>query len=173
MMFTSFLKDQKGMAAVEFGLILPVLAILLIGSVTAFDTYKSDRATSITANTIVDLVSRQPEMNDTIRDNLFAAGQGLIAPYGSASSLGISISSISFNGTDLVVDWSEANANGNILTDGGIASLDLPNIPENESVIFVRVENNYAPIFGSGLEFSRETSRRPRFVPIIAYDTAP
>ena len=171
--FIQFLRDRRGVAAVEAAFVIPVLVILLFGSVGAFDLFRADRSISHSANTVVDLASRMEVMNDQNRDALFATGQALLGKFSSNSDYAISLASILNDGTQLTVVWSEANANGAEIVDGELASLDLPDIPENESVIFVRVENNYAPIFGSGLDFDRESSRRPRFVAQIAYDTGP
>lgn len=169
--YRNFLRHQGGMAAVEFGFILPVLLAILVGSVSIFDLFKADRSTSNAANTIVDLTARQPVMNDATRDTLFAAGRGLLGKYGNDASYSVTIASIIQVPADgLRVAWSESNANGSDITDATIASLNLPLIPDNESVIFVRVESNYAPAFGTGIDFSRETVRRPRFVAAIAYE---
>ncbi|MEO0613412.1 MAG: hypothetical protein AAFY83_08870, partial [Pseudomonadota bacterium] len=70
----------------------------------------------------------------------------------------------------LEVAWSESTGSGSTITDADISSLDLPTIPNNESIIYIRLSSNYAPMFGSGLTFEREAVRRPRYVAAIAYD---
>lgn len=170
--YRAFLQHQGGMAAVEFGFILPVLLVILVGSVSVFDLFKADRSTSSAANTVVDLTARQPVMNDTIRDTLFAAGRGLLGKYGNDASYAVTIASIEqVPGVGLRVAWSESNAIGADITDAAIPSLDLPTVPDNESVIYVSVRSRYAPAFGTVMNFSRETVRRPRFVAAIAYET--
>ena len=170
----SFLKETHGMAAVEFGFILPLLLAMLVGSVGVFDLYRADRSVSMAANMVVDLTARQSVMDDAVRDSLFAAGRGLLGKFGSDATYSITIASIFRDPADgLEVAWSRSNSNGTDITDADIASLDLPTIPDNESVIFVRVNSNYAPAFGTGIDFSRQTVRRPRFVNAIAYDTGP
>lgn len=170
-MLTKLKKNQHGVAAVEFALILPALVALLFGSVGTFDFFRADRAVSHAANTVVDLVARQETMDDATRDSVFATGRALLAGYATDATYAISIASIALDADDnLIVEWSEANANSSPITDGELSGLSLPDIPMSESIIFVRLENNYAPIFGTGLEFNRETVRRPRFVAKIAYD---
>ena len=164
-----FIEDRSGLAAVEFGLIMPVLIALLLGSVTVFDFYRADRAISRATNAVVDLAARQTVFDDPTRDAMFASVQGLLGVYATGGSYSVSINSIANIGGTLEVSWSEVTGGASVLTDADLPSLDLPSIPENESVIFLQVNNNYAPIFGEGIDFSREATRRPRFVATIAY----
>lgn len=168
--FGAYSRHRGGMAALEFAFILPLLLILLLGAVGTFDLYKADRATSLAANTVIDLTARQAVMDDTIRDTLFAAGQGLVGRYASGSGFAITIASIIQDPVDgLKVVWSESNGSGSDITDTDISSLDLPAIPNNESIVYIRLSTDYAPMFGSGLTFEREAVRRPRYVASIAY----
>ncbi|MEO0319376.1 MAG: hypothetical protein AAF199_00590 [Pseudomonadota bacterium] len=168
---SAFCRHRGGMAALEFAFILPLLLILLLGAVGTFDLYKADRAASVAANTVIDLTARQAVMNDTIRDTLFAAGQGLVGRYNSGSGISMTLASIVQDPDDgLEVAWSESTGSGSTITDADISSLDLPTIPNNESIIYIRLSSNYAPMFGSGLTFEREAVRRPRYVAAIAYD---
>ncbi len=174
MTFFSFLRDNRGVAALEFALVLPLLLALLLGGAGGFDLYRADRVTSNAANTVVDLAARQSSMDDLVRDALFATGRGLLGRYAGRNTFGVSITSINADSDGrLSVGWSEANANGSVLTDGNIASLELPEIPPNESVIFIRLENEYSPIFKSGITFNRDYVQRPRFVAQIVYDEMP
>lgn len=173
-MFRKFVESNKGLAAVEFALVLPVLLILLIGSVGAFDLFRADRSVSYAANSIVDLTARQIIVTESTVDTLFATGRALIGRYETPGSVSISVASIiSDAGNNLSVDWSRAEGGAALIADGDIQSLDLPNIPPNESVVFIRVENEYTPLFKTNFTFSRDAVRRPRFVAQIAFDSGP
>ncbi len=53
-----FSRDTRGVAAVEFALILPLLLLLYIGSVEATLLYTTDRGVATIASTVADLVAR-------------------------------------------------------------------------------------------------------------------
>lgn len=174
MRFPKFIRDffsnNRGVAAIEFALAGPVLILAMTGTVTAFDLYRADRAISHTTNTVVDLVSRQAFLDDTQRDRIFLATRTLIGRFGDDASFVVSATSVVNDDGILSVDWSEASDTSSIIEDQDLAALDLPTIPDGESVIFVRVSNTYSPVFDTSFQFSREAARRPRFVPRIAYD---
>lgn len=166
----NFVRDKDGVAAVEFGLILPILVALLLGSVAAFTAFKTYRATSHSANITVDLLSRQAVLDDATRDTLFAAARALVAGFSDDDQFGVTIASIVNTPGGLEVGWSEADGTGTVITDANLALIDLPVIPESESVVFIRITNGFTPAIGGSLNFTRESLRRPRFVASIAYD---
>lgn len=49
-MFEAFVRDQKGATAVEYGLIAALIAVAIIGGVTAVGTSLSTTFTNVSAN---------------------------------------------------------------------------------------------------------------------------
>ena len=49
-MFSRFLKDQSGATAIEYGLIAGLIAVVIIGSVSAIGTQLSAKFTAISGN---------------------------------------------------------------------------------------------------------------------------
>ncbi len=49
-MFEAFVRDQKGATAIEYGLIAALIAVAIIGGVTAVGTSLSGTFTSVSSN---------------------------------------------------------------------------------------------------------------------------
>lgn len=166
-----FLSHTSGIAAIEFAVAGPVLILALIGSVSAFDLYRADRAVSHASNTVVDLVARQSFMDDQRRDTVYATTEAILGRYGDANSFTVVMASVVNESGDLSIDWTEANTPGIELEDSDIPNLGLPEIPNGESLIFIEIRNEYPAVFSQmSTTLNRDVRRRPRFVSKIAYD---
>lgn len=166
---------QRGIAMVEFAYVMPIIVLIYMGSITAFDAIRADRQVGFTADSIADLISRETTINDEFRDNLFQAATTLMGRFASAGTLGVTMTAIGNDDGDLTVLWSEANANAPVLADDDLETLtQLPTIPENESIILIRVATQYAPLLidkaSPPIDFSETVIARPRFVPQIVYE---
>ena len=82
--------DKKGVAAVEFALISPILLMLLIGTLELGTAYTIDRRVSLIASSVADLVSRDaklgnPTLNARDRAEMYLMSdkiaRALITPY--------------------------------------------------------------------------------------------
>lgn len=104
--------DTRGVAVVEFALILPLLLLLFVGSIEASTLITVDRRVNTIAGSIGDLVARWdvtsngPISSSTLTD-YFQAAQGIMFPY-STSALRQVVSLIEVNKTtgETKVLWS-------------------------------------------------------------------
>ncbi|MGO4672230.1 TadE/TadG family type IV pilus assembly protein [Bosea sp. 2YAB26] len=72
--------DGKGVAAVEFALIWPVMILLYYGIVEVGRATMADRRVTQLNRALVDLASQSPAISDGERDMIFLIGQMILAP---------------------------------------------------------------------------------------------
>ena len=89
-------RDCRGVSAVEFALLLPVMLTLYLGSVEASQGIATDRKVELTAHALADLSSQYTAINNADMSNILNAGSAIIAPY-SAANLKEVVSEISIN----------------------------------------------------------------------------
>src|SRR6218665_735715 len=107
--------DERGVAAVEFALVLPLLLGLYLGSVEVSRLYTADQKVAILASSVADLVARQKDtIGATTLDDYFAAAAPVMQPLNTAG-LGqvVSLVQIEADGK-AVVKWSVASGSGSV-----------------------------------------------------------
>ena len=178
--YLAFWQNTKGIAAVEFALILPLLMLLVFGSYGVFvilqEGNKIDRASAIVA----DLVSRtEREMTQAEIDKLINVSKALTGPLADDRSYEIILSSVfnefdSAGNTDYIINWSKSNKPGKELEIADLDKLTLPRIAEGDSLIIVTTKVDYKPAFLEGivndLTFDGLSVRRPRFVQLVPFE---
>jgi Flp pilus assembly protein TadG len=162
--------DQRGVAAIEFAIVAPVLVVLLLSVVTYFTAARDDHQAKRAAFTVSDLITRQTSVDTAF---LALARQILIhtSPT-SASEPALRVTSVSRPVDAMTVDWSYATPPFAAMTSVAVPAARLPAIAVGESLIVVETDAAYAPAFPiAGLVLPRLqnlTSARPRLVGRIA-----
>lgn len=166
-------RDQRGVAAVEFALILPVLIMLYFGTIETASLFTADRRVANVAGTIGDLVSRAKKTitEDEINDYFQAASAIMLPlPTGPLRQT-VSLIAIDSEGAATVV-WSRPFNGGIERADGS----DYP-LPADETINVVGREEgllvaseviySYRPLFGivypNALSLRHEEFFLPRF----------
>jgi Flp pilus assembly protein TadG len=175
-----FVKNEnKGVAALEFALIAPVMITLYIGSVEFYRAFSADRRVTDLASAAADLVAQSADMTSDKMNNIFDAASTYLKPFG-IDKLKITITSICHakDASDNEmgkVDWS-ANFNQGA---GGVHSYNhgdniaLPKDSggnpvltiQGQSLIFAEVEYEYTSPLGkyvNHLTLSDKYYLRPR-----------
>ena len=100
--------NNSGVAAIEFAMIIPVMAVLLVGTNEFSAGVAIDRKVTIMARTLSDLTSQNTSVTDTQLNNFFAASTAIMTPYASTPVQG-TISELYINPTTLKarVQWSK------------------------------------------------------------------
>jgi Flp pilus assembly protein TadG len=75
--------DCRGLAAVEFAMIIPVMAALFLGTNEFSAGVAVDRKVTLMARTLSDLVSQNTSVTDTQFTNFFNASKAIMTPYDS------------------------------------------------------------------------------------------
>ncbi len=103
-----FLRDVRGVSAVEFALLAPMMITLYLGGVEVSQAINIDRKVSMTARTLADLVTRVTAVTTADVNNILDAGTAVAAPY-PASKLKVKISSLHIDNNNVVkVQWGRA-----------------------------------------------------------------
>lgn len=74
-----FARENRGLAALEFALIVPVMLFSLLGAVEITNGMLVNRKVTQTASTLADLVSQDIDITTAERNTIFAAAEGLLA----------------------------------------------------------------------------------------------
>jgi len=78
-----FLRDKRGVAALEFALIVPLMLTMYLGTIEISTAIAVNRKVSRVASTIADLVTQQDEVNKDKLDNILEIGEAVLFPYDS------------------------------------------------------------------------------------------
>ncbi|MEM7768776.1 MAG: TadE/TadG family type IV pilus assembly protein [Pseudomonadota bacterium] len=144
-----FSRNQRGVSAIEFALIAPIMALFYAGSVELASTLLADRKVTSAAATMGDLVARLPAANNCEIDNVFDATGLIFEPYSSAG-VRLRISSIKPNAgtpTQMDVVWSYANGDWTALTPGDTVTLPAGIMSADGSILMAEIEYTYSPPF--------------------------
>lgn len=161
-----FVRDRRGLAALEFALIAPMMVLVLFGSVELTEVLACNRRAENTAASVADVVSRDTVITNQEMDDLWAAASALMYPN-SATPLQVRVSSVQItNPTTSTVLWSDGH-NGYAPRGAG-SKMTLPAgmmIP-GTSVIVSETSYRYTPPIGVFLKLAIDLKhteyRRPR-----------
>ncbi|MGE3644887.1 MAG: TadE/TadG family type IV pilus assembly protein [Beijerinckiaceae bacterium] len=164
--------DTRGVAAVEFALILPVMLLLYIGTAELTSGLMANRKMTLVARAVSDLVAQEGDdtgVSAPTLTNVFNAASGIMSPY-STTNLKISVSSIKFvpnaAGTSYtaMTVWSVGNVSGATLRPCGnnaltkvantaaASSTTMPSgLYTSGTIIVADVKYTFSPNFGGGL----------------------
>jgi Flp pilus assembly pilin Flp len=148
-------RDTRGVAAVEFGFIVPIMFFLFVGTIEFSQALTVDRRLTLAASSTADLIARAPNSGLTPEqvDRDLKIVEQLIAPY-EIQRLYVKVMSIIAAGTPgnpsvliYTVDWSRDNNAGTPHPRGE----QYQEIPEGllvagESVIVSEATYNYTPL---------------------------
>src|SRR5713226_4841271 len=102
-----FAQDKRGVAAVEFAMLLPLMITLYLGSVEVSQGIGIDRKVTLTTRTVADLASQVSSINNADMTNMLTASAAVIAPY-DASKLKVTVSAVTIDANGVAkVAWSD------------------------------------------------------------------
>ncbi len=161
-------RDEAGSSLVEFALLMPVLLLLLLGSVTLFDVFRTWQSVEKATFTVGDMMSRQMVMSQAQLDSMIVLMRQIVP---AADQGGLRVSSISRSGERLIVNWSRSV--GKNVPNTPLPADILPEIADGDSVLLTESfvpHTTLADIAGLGaFTFNARAANRPRFVPAIAF----
>jgi Flp pilus assembly protein TadG len=101
-----FCQDCRGLAALEFALIAPVMVLIFFGVVEGSDALSASRKVSLSANTLADLVAQETRVGTNDLDDLFIGMEDIISSRDIAVTFTV-VSLVYNTATSKVeVDWS-------------------------------------------------------------------
>lgn len=142
--------DRRGVSAVEFALLAPLMIALYFGSVGISDGVNIDRKVSLTAAALANLTAQVSTIAPADMTNIFNASTAIISPY-SATNLKMTISCLNIDANKVVsVKWS-ATKNGTKRTNFAFDSSNAALNVANSQLIFAEVTYDYVPVVGTSV----------------------
>jgi Flp pilus assembly protein TadG len=143
--FRRLARDKRGVSAVEFALLAPVMIGLYLGCVEISAGVGADRKVSLTAAALANLSSQVTTISSTDMGNILDASTAIIAPY-SASNLKMSVSCLNIDSTGkATVKWS-VTRNGSAKS--GVLTIPAALAVPNSQLIYSEVSYAYTPTIG-------------------------
>jgi len=144
---TRFSKEQRGLAAIEFAMLLPMMITLYVGSVELSTGTAIHRKVTIAAHTIADLSSQFTTIADSDMTNILNAATDIIYPYPSANLQAV-VSELSINAQgQATVVWSDT-LNGTARLVGSTVTIPSNLAVPNTSLLLGETAYNYTPSYG-------------------------
>lgn len=142
-----FRRDQTGVSAVEFAMLLPLMIALYLGTVEISTGVAIDRKVTLTAGAVANLTAQSTTLATADMTNIFNASTAIISPY-SANGLKITVSCISINSAGKsTVSWS-ATLNGTARATGSAITIPSALAVPSSQLIFSEVSYPYTPTIG-------------------------
>jgi Flp pilus assembly protein TadG len=160
-----FHNDKRGVSAVEFAMLLPLMITLYIGGVEVSSAIAVDRKVTLVARTLGDLVAQSTSVNANDMTNILNAASSVVQPY-SSSLIKVTVSRVDVdaNGAAKVV-WSKTK-NGTVRAPNSAVTLPNALNTANTSLIWAESEYGYTPTMGyvitGTLQLRDQIYMRPR-----------
>lgn len=138
-------RDNRGVSAVEFALLAPVMIGLYFGCAEIADGVGADRKVSLISAALANLTAQVTTISATDMTNIFDASSAIIAPYAS-SKLKLTVTCIKIDANKVAsVKWSA--------TRGGTANSGSATVPSallvaNSTLILSEASFAYTPTVG-------------------------
>ncbi|SDH69179.1 TadE/TadG family type IV pilus assembly protein [Roseospirillum parvum] len=160
--------DRRGMAAVEFAMIVPIMVVLFAGVVEITNFVMLDKKMIAATQSAADLVAQADELTSAELSDILTAARLVMAPF-PGDNVALGVASVRFDDDgDAYEDWSDGINGGDVPAS---ASLAAGMGAANESVIIARMTYAYTPIFGqlimSPTQLEEFSYTRPRTAAFI------
>jgi len=160
-----FTGDCRGVSAVEFAMLLPMMMTLYLGSVETSQGIATNRKVTITAHALADLATQYTDISNASMSNILSAASAIMAPY-PVGSLQAVVSELSINAQGLAsVAWSDT-LNGTARPVGQTVNIPASLAVPNSYLVLSEASYNYKPTYGyvmtGTLTLHDQTYMRPR-----------
>lgn len=158
-------RDQRGVSAVEFAMLLPLMVTLYLGAVEVSQAVSINRKVTLTARTVADLASQASSINNTDMTNLLNASAAVVSPF-PVGQLKVTVSAVTIDPNGVArVTWSDTR-NGTARGVGSTVTVPAALNVANSQLIWGEVSYDYVPTIGyvitGALNLQDQIYMRPR-----------
>ena len=170
-MLNRFRKDKRGVAAVEFALVAPVLILLYTGLAELTLAMMAERQAAHSASVVGDLVAQSVSMNAAQMGDIFNVGNAIMKPF-PAATLNFRVTSVKAdaNGVPKVV-WSQGHGLGALAAGATVSGFPVNLLAAGESVIEADVAYTYTSqimqVLPAPITYSDSFYLKPRRTPEV------
>jgi len=173
--FARLRDDERGVSAVEFAMLLPLMITLYLGAVEISQGVGIDRKVTLTTRTVADLASQVSSISDSDMTNLLAASASVIVPY-DTTKLKVTVSRVDIDANNNAkIVWSDT-LGGTARSAGSTVTLPSALNVAHTSLIWSEVSYSYKPTIGyvvtGTLNLSDQLYMRPRLSACVQRTTA-
>lgn len=140
-LFRRLAGDERGISAVEFAMLAPVLIAFYLGLSEFCQGYMAQKRMGHASAMVADLVAQEESVTAATVDDVFDIGTLIMKPF-SAATLHQRVSSISRTGGVATVDWSRSDGM-TARTVGSTVTLPADLIADGESIIMSEATYDY------------------------------
>ena len=140
-----FARDERGVAAVEFAFIAPLLIVLFVGTMELSAAASASRKLSRVSSTLSDLVTQNQTLTTTDLENIMNASSKIMYPF--TDDLKITLTGITIASGAAKVEWSRAR-NATAPAKGTNYTVPTKIRKDGTFLVAAKVEMSYAPAFG-------------------------
>ena len=163
-----FTRDRRGVSAVEFAIIAPVMIGLYLGCVEISDGVAADRKVSLVVDALANLSSQSTAITTADMTNILNASSSIMAPY-SAANLKAAVSCLKIDSNGAVtVAWSAATANGTARAAGSSVTIPADLAIPSSSLLFSEASYAYTPAVGYTISGTLTLSDKMYMAPRIS-----
>ena len=145
-------RDKKGVAAVEFGFIAPLMVAMYLGVVELSLGLTADRRVTNVASSTADLISQNETVTEADLDAIFGIAESLLNPLNQnvfeTSTLKIKVTSVFQEEGETKVAWSHTFGGATADTPGDDYTLPSANLTQDlSSIIMTEITYTHDSIF--------------------------
>ena len=172
-MLKRFSGDPRGVAAVEFALIAPVMILLYCGMAELTMAMMAERQAAHSASVVGDLVAQSTRVSGSQMTDMFNVGVAILKPF-PAATLRMRVSSVKAdaNGVPRVV-WSQGYGLGALAANGTPSGFPANLLAAGDSVIQADVSYTYTSpiqqVIPNPITYADSFYLKPRRSPEVAW----
>lgn len=150
--FARLRREKRGVAAVEFALILPVLVTMYLGTIEVTSAVMANRKMVATTSALGDLAAQAQVLGNTDISNVFDAATSTMQPF-STATLRMRVTQIKVLGGVARVAWSDGRGMSPLGVGSTFASFPAGLLPTDPLVtqyyVFAEVQYDYHSPIGN------------------------
>lgn len=145
--FNRFRRSDRGLAAIEFALIIPVMLVTFFGIAEIANYILAARKVSNVASSAADLVAQDAVIDDGEMADIMGALDVVLRPFDPDEAQIRITSVVADSDGETTAAWSDARNTG-AYAEG--SPIDVPDgiVPDNQGIVMTEVSFTYKTLFG-------------------------